>query len=99
MLKEFCNGPCDLLDPGVAPRKFSGLAGLESGFTDFGRGVTRCGESAASAIPLSEKNREGINIVTPKKRRPILDGSDAKSAFSRACREGKTGTRAAHILG
>ena len=37
-----------------------------------------------------------VNIVTPKKRRP-LDDRTPKRAFSRACREGNTGTKRLHL--
>ena len=44
----------------------------------------------------AEKNREGVNTVTPKKRRPVTLGTrlDARSAFARVP-GGKSGTSAA----
>jgi hypothetical protein len=42
---------------------------------------------------VMKKNREGRNIVTPKKGRPLNWGLIGRQKrFSRACREGNTGT-------
>ena len=44
----------------------------------------------------TERNREGPNIVTTKKGRPLNLGLIGRQKrFSRVCREGKTGTKAA----
>jgi hypothetical protein len=45
-------------------------------------------------MSLAEKNRDEANIVTPKKGRPLKLGliGRQKRDFSRACREGNTGT-------
>ena len=46
-------------------------------------------------MSLAERNREGPNIVTPKKGRPLNLGLIGRQKrFSRVCREGKTGTKA-----
>jgi hypothetical protein len=52
-------------------------------------------------MSLPEKNREGANIVTPKKWRPLnlgLIGRHQKRFLARVP-EGKTGTKVGHIFG
>jgi hypothetical protein len=52
-------------------------------------------------MSLPEKNREGANIVTPKKWRPLnlgLIGRHQKRFLARVP-GGKTGTKVGHIFG
>ena len=45
------------------------------------------------SLSRDEKSREGQNIVTPKKGRPLNLGLIGRQKrFSRTCREGNTGT-------
>jgi hypothetical protein len=46
-----------------------------------------------TSLSREEKSREGQNIVTPKKGRPLNLGLiGGQKRFSRVCREGNTGT-------
>ena len=51
-----------------------------------------------SQMSLAEINREGANIVTPKKWRPLNLGLIGRQKrFSRACREGKPARKRPHL--
>ena len=49
-------------------------------------------------MSLAERSREGANIVTPKKWRPLNLGLIGRQKrFSRACREGKPARKRQHL--